>query len=393
MKTVDEVWRIIDATVAPLEARRVPLDHANGLILREAVLAPEDMPAFSRSAIDGYLLAAGSPPGRYCLMGETRPGNVSSTVPASGEAVKIFTGSAVPERGAGLVMLEDVDLSDGEIVTRVDANERMIRNRGSQARKGDVLLGEGAALTAGALALLASVGCATPLVSSRVRAAHIVTGSEIVAVNAEAGEGVIRDSNSPLIAALLKDAGGEGVFHARVTESVEESVIACRDAESSHANLYLISGGASVGEHDGTTRVLEQLGFEIHFSKMKSRPGKPMIFGTRGADVAFGLPGNPLSHFVCFQLFVRRAIDRLMGRDSLPLVRVAIDGVAPKPDPRETWWPARVSGGGGALCAEPLPWKDSSDLTGLARANALLRISSEPWNGLVEAVIFDTLAG
>jgi len=391
VKSVDEVWQLIDEHVKPLPAERAALEAAHGLVLRESAIAPEDAPAFDRSAVDGFLVRTGSGEGSYRLVGDILPGQPAPAAPREGEAYKIFTGSALPASGAAVIMLEDTATIGTEVVLRARPGESFIRRQGSQARKGDALLHAGVSLNAGALALLASLGLAEPLVSPRVRVAHIVTGSEIVPAGATPRAGAIRDSNTPLIASLLRDADAVRVFGALVSEQIDASVAVCREAAEKGAHLYLISGGASVGEHDGTARALEEIGFAIHVSKMNSRPGKPMIFATRGAEVAFGLPGNPLSHFVCFQLFVRRAIDRLMGRASLPLVRVTVDGEAPEANPRETWWPARVSSRDGRLHACALPWRDSSDLTGLAAANALLRIPSGPRNGLAEAVVFATL--
>lgn len=390
MLTVPELWEMIGREVAALPAARLPLDRAQGCVLREAVVADADMPAFARSAIDGFAVAAGALPGRYRLVGEVRPGQPAAAPPKVGEAWKIFTGSALPESGVGLVMIEDASLEGGEVVFRVPAEGRHIRPRASQARKGQALLEPGAILGPGAAALLASAGAVEPLVSPRVRAAHLSTGSELVSAAETPASGFIRDSNTPLIAALLAEAGTERLFHRQVTEDIAEGLEAL--SSFAEADLILISGGASVGEHDGTRAMLERLDFTIHASKVRSRPGKPMIFATRGRQAAFGLPGNPLSHFVCFHLFVRPAIDAMMGRAPRALAEVAVDGGPPAPDPRETWWPAVVRGEGGSLRARALPWKDSSDLTGLPASNALLRIPREGANGLVEALIFGSLA-
>jgi len=387
MLTVEESWSQLDARVSSLPPVRLPLGEARGLRLAEDIVAPEDMPAFSRSAIDGYAVAVDAAPGVFRLAGETRPGQPAAAAPGAGEAWKISTGSALPESGVGLVMVEDTEANGATVTLRKAPNIALIRPRASQAKRGDVLLASGARLTPGAIALLATVGAARPLVSPRLRVAHVSTGSELVDLDAEPGEGSIRDSNSPLLAALIAEADATRVFHGRTTETIDEVVDALRPVE---ADVFLLSGGASMGEHDGNAEALQRLGFTIHFSKIKSRPGKPLVFATRGTQAAFVLPGNPLSHFVCFHLFVRRALDRLAGLPPRTLSPVQIEGEPPKADPRETWWPAVVSP---RLTARPLPWRDSSDLTGLARANALLRISSSGTNGLAGALIFDTLGG
>ena len=390
MLSVDEVWSLIDREVSPLPPVRVPLGKSLGRRLAGEILADADMPAFCRSAIDGYAVPIGSAPGLFRLIGEVRPGMKPFLAPDAGEAVKVFTGSALPESGVGLVMVEDTDSEDDRVLTRVAPARAHLRLRGSQAKRGDVLLPAGAIVNPGTVALLASVGVSEPLVSPNLRAAHVVTGSELVPVNLEPAPGFIRDSNSPLVAALLAEAGAKRTFHRHVSESVEEAVASL---ENVHADLLLISGGASVGAYDGTMEILKRLGFVVHCSKVKSRPGKPLIFATRGSSAAFGLPGNPLSHFVCFHLFVRRAIDGMSGRSPQRTMFVRIQGEPPQPDPRETWWPAKVRAEEARLVAKAIPWQDSSDLTGLAPANALLRIGTRATNGLVAALLFGSLEG
>ena len=387
--SVDEVWSLIDRESRPLPPVRAPLGSSLGRRLAEAIVADADMPAFCRSAIDGYALPEGSEAGWFRIVSEVRPGMPPFPLPAAGEAVKIFTGSALPESGIGLVMVEDTVAEAGKVMTRVPATRRHVRSKGSHARQGDVLLPAGDVVNAGAVALLASVGVGEPLVSPEARVAHLVTGSELLSQESKPPPGFIRDSNSPLVAALLAEVGAKRIFHSHVSESVEDAVMALKDLD---ADLLLISGGASVGAYDGTTEILRRLGFAVHCSKVRSRPGKPLIFATRGACAAFGLPGNPLSHFVCFHLFVRRAIDVITGHPPRQTILVCIKGERPLPDPRETWWPARVRASEGQLVAEAIPWKDSSDLTGLAPANALLRIpATSSTNGLAEALVFGRL--
>jgi molybdopterin molybdotransferase len=389
MLSVDEVWSLIDRESRPLPPVRVTLGESLGRRLAVEIAADADMPAFCRSAIDGYALAEGSGEGSFRIVGEVRPGMPPFSLPKAGEAVKIFTGSALPESGIGLVMVEDTALEENRVLTRIPASRKHVRLKGSQAKRGDVVLPAGTIVNAGAVALLASVGATEPLVSPETRVAHLVTGSELVRADSEAPAGFIRDSNSPLVAALLAEVGAKRTFHRHLTESVEEAVAALRTVD---ADLLLISGGASVGAYDGTVEILRRIGFVIHCSKVRSRPGKPLIFATRNSCAAFGLPGNPLSHFVCFHLFVRRAIDVMTGHPPRRTISVRIEGETPRPDRRETWWPARVRASEGTLVAKAIPWKDSSDLTALAPANALLRIpSGTATKGLFEAMLFGSL--
>lgn len=302
--------------------------------------------------------------------------------------MKIFTGSALPDSGVALVMVEDAQIEEGQVTFSAEARTELLRHRGAQARAGEILLSAGHRVEAGTIALMASVGRAEPRVSPQITATHFASGSELVPVSENPPPGCIRDSNSPLVAALLAEAGAKRIHHVCGTESVE---VAVKNLELLDADILLISGGASVGAHDGTAEILRRLGFKIHCAKVKSRPGKPLIFATKGAQAAFGLPGNPLSHFVCFQLFVRRVIDRMAGFSPRSLVQVQLSGTRPPADARETWWPARVGAVSGCLVASALSWRDSSDLTGLPAANALLRIPSGETNELVDALLFGTL--
>jgi molybdopterin molybdotransferase len=376
MLSVAAVWERLDALAAPLPAERVPLAAAAGRVLREPVTAPEDQPSFDRAAIDGYVAALEVPAGAAVrLVGDIPMGDLAPASPPPGAAFRLFTGSAVPAGPVGLVMHEDTtaDPAAGTVTLRVAPSAAFIRRRASQARAGDLLLAPGATLQAGGLALLASVGVVTPLVARRARVAHLVTGGELIAPEAPAQPGRIRDSNSTLVSALLAQTSAELVAHARAGEGYEATAAAFTGLLDAAPDLVLVSGGSSGGAHDHTARLLVAHGFTLVVEQVASRPGKPLLVGVRGAQIAFGLPGNPLSHFVCFHLFVARVLARLAGASPAPLLRLALaPGAALRPHPRETWWPAaRVAEG-----YSPLPWADSSDLTALVRTHALLRVPS-----------------
>jgi molybdopterin molybdotransferase len=388
MLSVDQVCALIDREVGRLPAIRLPLAETLGHELAEEIRADADMPAFDRSAIDGYALPEDALPGWFNIVGEVTPGMAPFSAPGSGNAVRIFTGSALPASGVGLVMVEESQSEGKRVLTRVAASRQHVRPRGSQAKRGELLLPSGTKINPGAIAMLASVGVTRPLVSNIPRIMHLVTGSELVSADVDPPPGSIRDSNSPLVAALAAEAGPGALAQRHVSESVDEAVDALKDF---NGDMLLISGGASVGAYDGSLQILQRLGFDVHCSKVRSRPGKPLLFATREGCAAFGLPGNPLSHFVCFHLFIRRAFDIMSGRVRQEMIRVHLDGDHPPTDPRETWWPARVRTEEGSLIAKALPWKDSSDITGLAPANALLRVGSSPTNDMFEALLFGKL--
>ena len=377
MISVADLWTRLDALALPLPGECIPLASAHGRILREAILAPEDQPPFDRSAIDGYLVHVEQPAGLAVLEGTIQPGSPAPAfAPSPGTAYRVLTGSALPPEKAALIMQEDTKATDtGRVHLLQPPSTKHIRRRGSQARAGDTLLAPGQPLNAGALALLASIGATTPLVSRTTRVAHLVTGGELVSPDTLPVHGQIRDSNSTLIAALLRDAGAELIWHRRVSDSRTATADALAEALATDADIILISGGASVGDHDHTGALLAAQSFTIHCDKVASRPGKPFIAASRDGRLAFGLPGNPLSHFVCFHLFVRRALARLAGTEPVTLVRAKLAPRAElRPDPRETWWPCVWADEGATRRVLPLPWRDSSDLTVLGAAEGLLRV-------------------
>lgn len=384
MITSTELWMLLDSLAAPLPCENVPLASAQDRILRETIHAPEDQPPFDRSAIDGYLVHAGQPPGLVTLIGTITPGQPApDSAPALGTALRILTGSALPSSDAALIMQEDTALrATRQLQLLQPPSTRHIRPRASQARAGDTLLLSGHPLRAGTLALLASVGATNPLVTRRPRVAHLVTGGELVPPEILPAQGQIRDSNSTLIAALLRDSAANLLWQQRVGDSPAATAEALATALATRPDILLVSGGASVGDHDHTAALLAAQGFVIHCDKVASRPGKPFIAASRGDCLAFGLPGNPLSHFVCFHLFVKRFLARLAGAEPVSLVRATL---APnselRPDPRETWWPCLWTHEGTTRCVLPLPWRDSSDLTVLGAATGLLRVPVSPRAG------------
>ncbi len=294
----------------------------------------------------------------------------------AGEAVRVATGAALPCDHLRVVMQEDVERTEDKIKIVRRESVSNVRRRGEEMREGETVLQPGVRLGAGALALLASVGCTQPLVGPRLRVCHFTTGDEVIAPGRKPQPGQIRDSNSILIRSLLQKFSCH-LEQTHLPENFELAKSAIGNWRSSidHADLLLVSGGASVGEKDFTRPLLEWLGFEIVFSQVNVRPGRPLIFGQKGARIAFGLPGNPLSHFVCFHLFVAAALARLAGGEG-PTFRCGTlaakleDG----PNPRETLWPARCEGRGGKLELTPLPWNSSGDMTSLPGTTALIRI-------------------
>jgi molybdopterin molybdotransferase len=376
MLSIPEARALIAQTVHVLPPLRVPLAQAHGRTLRESLIAEEDIPAFDRSAMDGYAIRAEDPATEFRIVCEIPAGTVPTRAIGPGECARIFTGSPIPD-GATQVIVQEVAQRSGDAVTFSQRGKGSnIRSRGEDAREGSVLIERGTQLGAVELSLCAQLGKCAPLIAPRPRILHIATGSELVAPDEIPEAGKIRDSNSTLVAALAAEAGAEIAHQFRVGDDPAQLVGAISGTDIESWDMLLLSGGASVGDHDFGARTLRELGFSLHFTQLNLRPGKPLIFATRGRHLAFVIPGNPLSHLVCWHLVIRAALDMLaIGAIEFALVEAPLGGdVAMKGNPRETWWPARIAWENGGAKFLPLKWQSSGDLTGIIGLDALIRV-------------------
>ena len=315
------------------------------------------------------------------IVGTSAAGAGFSGALGAGECVRIFTGAPVPAAADCVVKQEDATREGDTLRVLHSDRPAYIRRRGENRRTGEVLVAAGTVLGPPELAALASAGVHQPLVTRRPRCVHLVTGNELVAPDAMPTGAQIRDSNSTLIAALLARHGAELVGHAHAPDDLAAARAAI-EALPAH-DVLLISGGASVGEADFARPALTALGYELHFQQVNLRPGKPLVFASLGAQLAFALPGNPVSHWVVFQLFLVPLLAFLQsGRlaDSPRLTgRLAAGSRWPTPDQRQTFWPCRATLVDGGHELTPLPLASSGDSSGLVGANALLPF---PANGL-----------
>jgi molybdopterin molybdotransferase len=387
-----EARQIISERVRARAAEAKPLASALGKVLAAPAVADASYPSGDRSMMDGYVIGADAGPGTYRVTGEIQAGQIPERSLGNGEAMRIFTGALLPAGGGRVVMQEEAK-REGEMVTIAQfSDRRFIRARGSEAQPGDVLLPEGSRLGPAELAILAQVGAVTPGVVRVPTVRHIATGGEIVPPAEVPGPGQIRDTNSTLLAALFASLGVETWESHR---GVDDPA-ALAELGRQPADLLIISGGASVGDYDFGAETLRRLGFTIRFDKINLRPGKPLTFATRGEEAAFVVPGNPVSHFVCFHVAIRLAVERMSGMaPAWNLVRLELRGGEPlRPDPRETYWPARVFSEAGRLAVTPKRWSTSGDTFSLAGTNALVRVSeTTPADGRVETLLLDIPSG
>ena len=374
--SLDDARQKINSRCPPLPAEQVNFSQAAGRVLREAVGAAEDFPPCAKSTRDGYAILRDDISETFSVVDTLHAADWKPRQLKSGEAVRVATGASLPCDNLRVVMQEDAERT-GDTISILKRDAALnLRQRGEELRVGQLVLPAGSKLNPGALALLATLGHTQPLVSPRLQILHFMTGDEIISPEQKPKAGQIRDSNSILIRSLLEELGYE-VMQKHLPEDFAEAkrAIEAFNPQPSTFNLTLVSGGASVGDKDFTRPLLEWLGFEIVFSRVNIRPGAPLIFGMNGARAAFGLPGNPLSHFVCFHLFVVAAVNQMMGMApkvfSTGLLAAKLDDAA---NPRETLWPARLELRNGKVELHPLNWSSSGDVTALAKTNALIRI-------------------
>lgn len=372
LRSFDEAQTEIRTRCQPLPGVHTPLAECFGRVLRETISASTDSPDYDRSTRDGYAILQNDESETYTVVDTLDAADWKPRQLKPGEAVRIATGAALPCDNLRVVMQEHVERNNDKIRIMKRDRASNIRRRGEDTRAGQLLVSAGARLDAGKLALLASAGCARPSVSPCLHIVHFTTGDEIVSPEHRPGPGQIRDSNSTLIRGLLQKFPCE-LIQAHLPEDYEmaKSKISVRQSVTDNADLLLVSGGASVGDKDFTRSLLQWLGFEIVFSQVNVRPGQPLIFGINGSRVAFGLPGNPLSHFVCFHLFVAMALAKLIGEGPKGFLRSKLAAkLNDALNPRETLWPARLDPAG----LRPLAWASSGDVTCLAEINALIRV-------------------
>lgn len=366
-----EALAIIRSGIQSPGSVKVPLHQSLGKVLAEPITAADDQPPCDQSSIDGFAMAAESLPGTYRLTGEWLPGSpAADSAPLPGEAVRVYTGTPLPT-GCTLIMLEDTGVDKDSLTLQAAPSASLIRRRGKSVQRGAPLLEEGVVISPGEIALLASTGIAQPAVTPLPRILHLTTGREIVDVACDARPWQIRNSNAPLIQAMLSQCGYPDLSHRHIDESMDAMADALDKADD--FDILLVSGGASVGKYDNTASALKAAGFDMLFHGINLRPGKPLLFARRNHQWAFGIPGNPVSHFAVFHAFIRPALDAFSRRPSTQHIRAILrEDTAASDDPRETLWPATLSIDGDGLSVYPKPWIHSGDMAALRRVNALI---------------------
>jgi len=380
MMEVAEALAEVLRHVRPLTPTETVLSPAVlGRVLAENIRADADSPPFDKSLRDGYAVRAldcASPSAELRVVAEIAAGAVPTTPIKSGECARIFTGAPIPDGADAVVMQEDAQaLEDGRVrITDERVKPRQwIFARGTEMRAGDDVLPAGTLLNPAALGVLAGLGLTrAPLFPAPV-AAVLSTGNELVEPGEALKPGQIRNSNGPMLAGQVLRAGGS----VRSLGIVRDDPAATRDALTralAEANVLVIAGGVSVGKFDLVPEILEELGVAIHVRQVRMKPGKPLLFGTKGETLVFGLPGNPVSAFVCFELFVRPALRVLAGHTDPGPVTTTLpmaEAISVAND-RPTYHPAKLEPSEAGCRVRPLSWLGAPDLRGLQPADALL---------------------
>ena len=377
MITVDEAQAAVWERVPTLNPESVPLEAAWSRVLRADVLSDRDLPPFDRAAMDGFAVRAedaGEAGARLRVTGEIRAGAWPDRAVGPGEAMRIMTGAPAPEGANAVIQVERTKAIDAEVLleTAVSAGQNIVP-RGSEALLGAVLLREGVRIGAAHLAVLASVGQIAPLVSRRPRVAVIVTGDEVVDPRTRPGAAQIRNANGPALLAAVHEAGGLASDFGIVSDDPEKTRDAIGRALHRGHDAIVLSGGVSAGDFDFVEAALGDLGVTLHVTAVRVKPGAPFVFGTKGATLIFGLPGNPVSAQVTFELFVRPALLKMQGAHAFlrPRFEAVLDGPLTNRSNRRNYLPVRVSRGADGLHAQPIRTQGSGDTVAHALANAL----------------------
>jgi len=378
------------ARLRPSGAEAVRLPRSQGRVLAEEVAADRDLPPFPRATRDGYAVRAADLarlPAELKVIGEIRAGGAldpSLSPLAPGCAAEIMTGAPVPAGADAVVMVEYTSRQGNQVkIERGAAAGENVVPTGSEARRGDVLLPRGTRMTPAAIAAAATAGKAEVRVHLRPRVAILPTGDELVEVAAQPGENQIRNSNSYSLAAQVEAAGGDPAQLPIAPD--EREPLRRLLLEGLTADLLLVTGGVSAGKHDLVEEVLSELGAEFLFTGALIQPGRPVVFGRAprrtGAEATpfFGLPGNPVSTMVCFELFARPVLDALSGARPAPLqfVKARLKSEVKTRTGLTRFLPAVLSGEFEEAEVEMVRWQGSGDVAAAARANCYLVVPPE----------------
>jgi molybdopterin molybdotransferase len=377
LSVADALQRVLEHAT-PLPAEDVPLADAAGLVLAQPLAARRTQPPADVSAMDGYAVRAADvadAPVRLNVIGEVAAGRPFAQTLAAGEAARIFTGGVVPD-GADTIVIQEQAERDGDhvAVEKASPKGRHVRVRGLDFTAGEELFAAGHRLTARDLALAAGMNHPRVSVHRRPKVALFATGDELVQAGTEPAPGQIVSSNNYAIGASARGEGATVEDFGIVRDNLEDTIAAVRRAREVGADILVTSGGASVGDYDLVQKAFTAEGMTLAFWRLALRPGRPLMNGRLGGMHVLGVPGNPVSAFVCGFLFLVPLIRRLAGRSDLnhPLESAKLGVDLPENDERADYLRATLTPGPHGLIATPFPVQDSSMMLPLAKADCLI---------------------
>ena len=372
MIPIEEAEKILNKITSSPDTEEVVLMDSLGRVLGQDIVSGISMPPFDKSAMDGYAVVSNDDSKKFEIMEVIAAGNVPQKVVGKGQCSKIMTGAMLPPGADRVIKKEVTEEKDGSMYLTGEDKNLNICYLGEDVKPGDVVLKRGHLIRPPEVGIIASMGLSALQVYKKPRVGIITTGSEIVMPGRKLSKGQINNSNAYSISDQVIQTGAEVTFagivgddKTNIKEKISELLVKC--------HMVLISGGVSVGDYDFVPGILKDLSIKLHFDKVAIQPGKPTVFGTRGDTLVFGLPGNPVSTFTIFEVFVKPVLYRLMGYDYRPLL---LKGVMKKDFKRRrsirtAYVPVKYHNDG---FVEPVEYHGSAHLTALPQANALLKI-------------------
>jgi len=378
MISIEEAHRRILDNLPPLRKERVGFQESLGRVLAEDVLADMDVPPFDRAAVDGYALRSvdvRAAPVELELAGELRAGSEADATLGPGQVIAVTTGAPIPAGADAVQWLEHAQHSQDTERVRIRKSLEPGDNivpRGAEACRGTKVLSAGCTLGPQDLAVLATFGRTRINVWQRPRVAVLVTGDELIEIHETPRRGQIRNSNAYSLSAQVQRMGIQPDYLGIVRDDPVE--LGRSIAGGLDRDVLIVSGGASVGKYDYLKSVLQDLNVTILFSRVAVRPGKPTVFARNRSALVFGLPGNPVSSFVSFEIFVRPVLGRMCGHSRPDLFRVGgvLQEAMSQAPGRTSFLPAIARWDEGAWRIHPVSWKGSGDMIGFSRSNALV---------------------
>jgi molybdopterin molybdotransferase len=393
MQSVEDAVRTVSERIAALAPARVPLREAGGHVLVDEIRAARALPIFDNSAMDGYAARSAELPATLPVVGQVAAGQVMAEEVPPGVAIRILTGAPMPAGLDTVVIQEDATVEGASVTLPASPVGENVRRAGEDIAAGDVAVTAGARLGAGELALLAALGLVEVSVRPAPRVALITTGDELVDLATQPLPGQIVDSSSHMLGAMVEQAGGTAHYFGIAKD--DPIAMAAMIASAMDHDVVITTGGVSVGDRDFVRGALKAAGVELELWKVAMKPGKPFSFGMNGRVPVFGLPGNPVSTFVAFELFVRPALLAMQGAAVTTRARAPVHLVRGyrKTAGRTHYVRAHVVRNGEYLIAHPHAKQGSAMLTSLIGCNALVELPADATeiqpNSLEQALLLE----